>query len=108
MSRSKKQQDPQGSPPEGICVARHPRSAGAVRRAKGYGGLVGVILCSALAHGAHLPLLDALLRGLAGGVAGYLVLWALSLAVARQLVVAEVRAHFAELQRIAAAAAADG
>jgi len=117
MSRRKKQEDApvsEGAPvsqnapeslPDGICVAGHPRSAGAVRRAKGWGGLVGAVLCAALALGAHLPVLDAMLRGLAGGVVGYLVLWALALAVARQLVIAEVRARYAELKR---AAASDG
>ncbi|MGI9100461.1 MAG: hypothetical protein ACR2H2_18550 [Solirubrobacteraceae bacterium] len=108
MSRRKKQEDAPESLPEGICVAGHPRSAGLVRRAKGWGGLIGVVLCTALALGAHLPAFETMLRGLAGGVVGYLVLWALALAVARQLVVAEVRARHAELQRAAADAASDG
>ena len=97
--KSKKKDEDEGTPtgiPDGICVAGHPRSAGAVRRAKGWGGLVGVVLCTALALGAHLPLIEAMLRGLAGGVVAYLVVWALALAVARQLVIAEVRARYAE------------
>jgi hypothetical protein len=109
MSRrkQKQQEDAPESPAEGICVAGHPRSAGAVRRAKGWGGLVGAVLCTVLAFGAHLSLLEAMLRGLAGGIVGYLVLWALALAVARQFVVAEVRARYAELQRADAGAASD-
>jgi len=90
----------------GICVAGHPRSAIAVRRAKGAGGLFGALLAMILALGAHLPLLDVLLRGLAGGIVGHLVLWAVAVAVARQLVIAEVRARYAEFNRAAAAAAA--
>jgi hypothetical protein len=93
--------------PDGICVAGHPRSAGLVRRAKGWGGLVGLVLASLLALNAHIPLLDAMLRGLAGGVLGYIVLWALAVAVARQLVIAEVRGRYAELQQAVAAAAPD-
>ena len=54
------------------------------------------LLCTALALSAHVPLFDALLRGLAGGVAAYVVTWALALAVARQLVIAEIRARHAE------------
>jgi hypothetical protein len=92
--------------PDGICVAGHPRSAGMVRRAKGWGGLAGLALATLLALHAHVPPLDAMLRGLAGGVLGYIVVWALAVAVARQLVIAEVRVRYAELQEAAAAAAA--
>jgi hypothetical protein len=92
--------------PDGICVAGHPRSAGLVRRAKGWGGLGGLVLATYLALSANIPPLDAMLRGLAGGVLGYIVLWALAVAVARQLVIAEVRARYADLQRQQAAAVA--
>jgi hypothetical protein len=109
MSKSKKNKKDEEAPagvPGGICVASHPRSAQAVRRAKGWGGVAGVVLCTGLALGAQLPLFDALLRGLAGGVVAYLVVWALALAVARQLVVAEVRARYTEAAQAAAAAEA--
>ena len=97
--------------PDGICVAGHPRSARMVRRAKGWAGVGGVMLCTILALGAHLPMVDALLRGLAGGIVAYLVVWALALAVARQLIVAEVRARYADVMAAhdaAAAAASEG
>jgi hypothetical protein len=97
----------------GICVAGHPRSAIVIRRAKGFGGLLGALLASVLAHGAHLPLLEAMLRGLAGGIVGYIAIWAVAVTVARQLVIAEVRKRHAEFIRetaiadaLAAAAAA--
>jgi len=90
----------------GVCIASHPRSASGVRRAKGLGGLLGAALAMILAHGAHLPLLDVLLRGLAGGIVGQLVLWAVAVAVARQLVIAEIRARHAEINRAVAAARA--
>jgi hypothetical protein len=103
----KKQKDaPPAGVPDGISVAGHPRSSQIVRRAKGWGGFAGAVLCTFLALGANVPLFDALLRGLAGGVATYLVTWALVLAVARQLVIAEVRARYADLQRQQAAAVA--
>ena len=92
--------------PDGICVSGHPRSAGLVRRAKGWGGVAGLVLATYLAMSAQIPLMDVMLRGLAGGVLGYLALWALAIAVARQLVIAEVRARYAELQQRAVAAAA--
>jgi hypothetical protein len=109
--KKKKGKDEETPAGDGICVAGHPRSARAVRRAKGWAGVGGILLCTFLALGAHLPAFDALLRGLAGGVAAYLVVWALALAVARQLVVAEVRARYAEVlaaHEAAAAAAAEG
>ena len=49
-----------------------------------------------------------MVRGLAGGVFGYLALWAIAVAVARQLVIAEVRARYAQVTAAAAAAVADG
>jgi hypothetical protein len=91
----------------GISVAAHPRSAIAVRRAKGFGGLLGAALGLLLAMKAGLPLFDAMVRGLAGGIVGYLALWTVAVAVARQLVIAEVRTRYAEVMRAAAAAAAD-
>ncbi len=87
----------------GISIAGHPRSAVAVRRAKGWGGLLGLVLGTYLSLGAHVPLEDALLRGLAGGILGYLALWAIAVTVARQLVIAEVRARYAEVTAAAAA-----
>lgn len=90
----------------GICVSGHPRSASAVRRAKGLGGLLGALLGVFLGHGAHLALYDAMLRGLGGGIVGYLALWAVAVTVARQLVIAEVRTRYAEVARAAAEAAA--
>lgn len=89
----------------GISVAAHPRSASAVRRAKGAGGLAGALLSMLLAMQAGLPLFDLMVRGLAGGIVGYLALWAVAVAVARQLVVAEVRTRYAEVMRAAAVAA---
>jgi hypothetical protein len=109
--KGKGKKEPAAGVPDGISVAGHPRSARAVRRAKGWGGVVGVVLCTLLALNAHLPTFDVLLRGLAGGVVSYLVVWALALAVARQLVVAEVRARYvaaAEQAAAARAAATDG
>lgn len=93
-----------GAPPGGISVAAHPRSASAVRRAKGAGGLLGTLLAALLALRAGLPPLDVMVRGLTGGVVGYLVLWAVAVAVARQLVVAEIRTRYAELVQAAAVA----
>ena len=89
-----------------ISVAAHPRSASAVRRAKGLGGLLGAVLATLLSTKAGLPPFDAMLRGLAGGIFGYIALWAIAVSVARQLVIAEVRTRYAEITRARAAVAA--
>lgn len=111
MSKRKDKKSATGDTPVaaagGISVAAHPRSASAVRRAKGFGGLLGTILATVLATKAGLPLLDAMVRGLVGGIVGYVGLWAVAVAVARQLVIAEVRARYAEFVRATAAADAD-
>jgi hypothetical protein len=104
----KKQKAAPAGAPDGISVAGHPRSAQMVRRAKGWAGFAGAVLCAALGLSANVPLFDALLRGLAGGVAAYVVTWALVLAVARQLVIAEVRARYAEVLAAREASASDG
>jgi hypothetical protein len=106
--RDKKQKDSPADAPDGISVAGHPRSSQLVRRAKGWGGFGGAMLCTALALHAHVPAFDALLRGLAGGVATYVVTWALALAAARQLVIAEVRARYAEVLAAHEASVSDG
>jgi hypothetical protein len=88
-----------------ICVAGHPRSASAVRRAKGLGGLLGALLATGLGLSANLPFVEAMMRGLAGGIVGYIALWTIAVTVARQLVIAEVRRRYAEVTRAAALAA---
>ena len=106
MSKRQVQKSAGSAEPEaGISVARHPRSASAVRRAKGAGGLLGAVLAILLAQRAGLPAFDAMVRGIAGGIVGYIVMWAIAVAVARQLVVAEVRARYAELVEASAVAA---
>jgi hypothetical protein len=75
-----------------MSVAAHPRAADAVRRAKGAGGLIGLVLSAALARHAGLPAFDAGLRALIGGIAGYVVFWTVAVQAARHLVLAEARA----------------
>jgi hypothetical protein len=92
-----------------MSVAAHPRAAYAVTRAKGIGGLIGVLLVGLLSWQAGAPPLDVGLRALTGGVAGYLAFWALALQAWRHLIVAEARAAANRArERAAAAAAGDG
>ena len=90
----KKPKKPKGPAvsPTAISVSAHPRAAYAVRRAKGWGGLVGLLLVAWYSHRAGLMAVDVALRALAGGIAGYVVAWTIALQVWRHLVVAEARA----------------
>jgi hypothetical protein len=75
-----------------ISVAAHPRAAYAVRRAKGFGGLIGLLLVAWYSHRAGLMPVDVALRALTGGIVGYVVAWVIALQVWRHLVIAEARA----------------
>lgn len=63
-----------------------------MRWAKGWGGLGGFILAALLSAHASVPLTGVLERALLFGIIGYLVGWAVSLLVWRELVTAEARA----------------
>jgi hypothetical protein len=75
-----------------IRVSAHPRATYSIARLKGYGGLVGLLLVTFLSWRAGLPPVDAALRGLVGGIAGYFVCWGLAVQVWRHLVMAEAAA----------------
>jgi hypothetical protein len=89
--------------PNAMSVAAHPRASYAVARAKGFGGLIGLLLVGFLSWRAGAPTFDVALRALVGGVAGYLAFWALALQAWRHLVVAEARATARRLEERAAA-----
>jgi len=93
-----------------ISVSAHPRAAYSIRRAKGFGGLFGLILVGWLSWRAGAIPVDAATRALVGGIAGYIAAWVIAVQVWRHLVVAEARAAADRLatrleQRAEAAAA---
>jgi len=73
-------------------VSGHERAKVQVRRAKGWGGLAGFVLAAVLSARASVPWSGVLERALLFGIVGYLVGWAASLLVWRELVTAEARA----------------
>jgi surface antigen len=83
-----------GSGVAGASVANHPRARASVRRAKGWGGLIGFGIAAYLSLQAGVPAADAGLRALGAGVVGYVVAWTCAVAVWRHLVVAEMRAAY--------------
>jgi hypothetical protein len=83
-----------GSDVAGASVANHPRARASVRRAKGWGGLIGFGIAAYLSLQAGVPAADAGLRALGAGVVGYILAWSCAVAVWRHLVIAEMRAAY--------------
>jgi hypothetical protein len=96
--------DPDDAPPEvdqTVSLKNHPRARDGIRRAKGWGGLIGFALVALVAWKGGSDVFDAGLRALAGGVVGYAIAWALALSVWRQVALGEideVQARFEDAQ----------
>jgi hypothetical protein len=86
-----------------ISISGHPRAAYSIRRMKGFGGLLGLLLVGWLSYRAGALPVDAALRALAGGVVGYVACWMIGVQVWRHLVIAEARAAAERLRQRAAA-----
>lgn len=95
---AKKAKGKKGKSGDGISVAAHPRAAAAVKRTKGFGGIVGFALAAYVSFKAGVPPDQVALRAIAFGVAGYMLAWACSVTVWRHLVMAELR-HAVETGR---------
>jgi hypothetical protein len=90
--KGKKGKKGKGEHSAGPSVAAHPRASYQVRRAKGWGGLIGFGLAAYLSHKAGVPTIDLGIRAVLAGLAGYMLAWACAVTVWRHLVVAELRA----------------
>jgi uncharacterized membrane protein YccC len=75
-----------------VRISDHPRAVEGIRRAKGAGGLAGVGLTFLASSGGGVPGAEVMLRMLLGGLAGWMLAWAVAVLVWRQLVEAEIRA----------------
>jgi hypothetical protein len=91
--KGKKGKKGKGGAADGISVAGHPRAAGHVKRAKGWGGLLGFAIAAYLSHKAGVPAVQVGVRALMAGVAGYMLAWACAVSVWRHLLLAELRAY---------------
>jgi len=87
-----------------ISISAHPRAAYSIRRMKGFGGLVGLVLVTWLSYRAGALPVDTALRGLVGGIVGYVASWTIAVQVWRHLVIAEARAAAERVRRRAASA----
>jgi hypothetical protein len=94
-----------GAPVEdgAIRVIAHPRARASIRRWRGRAGLLALILVTLLSLRAGLPAFDAVLRGLAAGIAAQFVAWAAGVVAWRHLIIGELAVH-REAREAAAAA----
>jgi hypothetical protein len=90
--KDKKKSKGSGDPASGLSIASHPRASDQVRRAKGWGGIVGFGIAAYLSYRAGVPTFDLGLRALIAGIVGYMLAWACAVSVWRHLMVAELRA----------------
>ena len=105
--KAKQPKKPKGAAATAISISGHPRAAYSIRRMKGFGGLIGLLLVGWLSWQAGALPVDAALRALAGGIVGYVACWMIAVQVWRHLVIAEARAAADKLrERLEAAAAA--
>lgn len=97
-------------PADRLTLARHPRARAQIRRLRAGSALGAMLLVIFLSMRSGVPAADAMLRGLLGGLAAYMVAWAVAVNVWRHLALAEVEAArrrmIARHQAAAAAASA--
>ena len=89
-----------------ISISAHPRAAYSIRRMKGFGGLLGLVLVAWLSWRAGSLPVDVALRALVGGIVGYVASWMIAVQVWRHLVIAEARAAAERVRARSAAASA--
>ncbi len=96
---------PNGS--DGVfSVSANPRARASIRRVKGWGGLAGFVIAGCLSLRASVPIAGAGERALIAGAAGYLLMWACSVTIGRQLMIVQRRQAAEEARQRQAEAAA--
>jgi hypothetical protein len=87
--------------PVRITIGAHPRARRSVKRARALGGLGGFVVTLVLSLNAGVPAFDATARALIAGIVVHLAAWAIAVAVAKQVMLAEIQAlHDRRLERV--------
>ncbi len=76
----------------GISIAGSPRATASVRRMKSWGGLIGFGIVLLVSWRQGMPLADAALRALLGGIVGSTAAWAAGVTIWRHLLRAQAAA----------------
>jgi hypothetical protein len=101
MAKKKKQKGSSEADGGTISVVAHPRARRSIRRLRARAGLIALVGVTYLSLRAGVPAFDAVLRGLAGGVAAHFIAWGAGVIAWRHLIVAELAAHRdAQLERL--------
>jgi hypothetical protein len=82
-----------GATADAVSVVAHPRARRSIRRLRARAGLIALHALTGHSQRAGVPPFDAVLRGLAGGVAAHFVAWGAGVVAWRHLVMAEIAAH---------------
>jgi len=93
VAKKKQQQEDAAAAAATVSVIAHPRASRSIRKLRARAGLAGLILVTVLSLRAGVPPFDAVLRGLAGGLAAHFVAWMAGIVAWRHLVIAELDAH---------------
>lgn len=88
-----------GEPDDYVRLDAHPRAQRSIARAKAIGGVVGFVIGLWLGSRAGLPAWDTGVRALAGGIAGWLLVWVAAVQIWKQLIVGEYRAAAARREQ---------
>lgn len=75
---------------EAVSLASHPEAAGQIRQAKGWGGLLGLVLVAFVTWRGGGSLEVVAEYALIGGVVGFVLAWALMLNVWRHMALADI------------------
>lgn len=89
MAKRKEEKPPETT----VSVVAHPRASRSIRKLRGRAGIAGLVIVTWLSLRAGLPAFDAVLRGLAGGVAAHFLAWGAGVVAWRHLVLGELLAH---------------
>ncbi|HTE62585.1 MAG TPA: hypothetical protein VK631_19670 [Solirubrobacteraceae bacterium] len=93
MARKRDKGKRDDAPADAPSVVAHPRARRSIRKLRARAGLIGLVAVALLSLRAGVPPFDAVLRGLAGGVAAHFVAWGAGIVAWRHLVMAELAAH---------------
>jgi len=72
-----------------VSLQKHPTAGPKIRRAKAWAGIAGFLLMAVVGTRHGSPLEPTLVRALIGGIAANLLVWAVSLAVVKRVLVAQ-------------------
>jgi hypothetical protein len=78
-------------PDDYVRLSQHPRAQASIKRAKAIGGLAGFAVSFFIAQSHGVAAFETGVRSLAGGIAGYVLIWGAAIIVWRQVAIGEYK-----------------